>query len=224
MPASRDHLAEPWRSAKRGWRLSRSVTASACSCPGSSSRDADRHRGGLCRNGRAADRCRPEQGDTGHRVVIAGMFVDDQYRHHLRRPSRRPRGTARLRCVVTDGLGRYGGGGVVRSDLERARAAASAPAPRAPGAHRTGGTADCPPRRVEAVVAAVSSGLVGSAYWSFAGVVVFTANHDDPRMALVLWTVIGVAGIAGGRWCSRQACGTWEKTRRHHRRALPDGG
>ncbi|MBE1578818.1 MFS transporter [Amycolatopsis roodepoortensis] len=46
-------------------------------------------------------------------------------------------------------------------------------------------------------VAATSSGLIGAAYWSFAGVAVATANGGDERVAPVLWTVIGVAGTVG---------------------------
>ncbi|SEF37126.1 Predicted arabinose efflux permease, MFS family [Amycolatopsis pretoriensis] len=45
--------------------------------------------------------------------------------------------------------------------------------------------------------AAASSGLVGAAYWSFAGVAVATANAGDERVAPALWTVIGVTGITG---------------------------
>jgi predicted MFS family arabinose efflux permease len=44
------------------------------------------------------------------------------------------------------------------------------------------------------LVASVSSGLVGAACWSFAGVAV---DGGGPRTAALLWTLIGVAGAAG---------------------------
>ncbi|KZB88288.1 MFS transporter [Amycolatopsis regifaucium] len=46
-------------------------------------------------------------------------------------------------------------------------------------------------------VAATSSGLIGAAYWSFAGVAVSTANGGNERVAPALWTVIGIAGTIG---------------------------
>ncbi|MGY6653698.1 MFS transporter [Amycolatopsis sp. TRM77291] len=54
--------------------------------------------------------------------------------------------------------------------------------------------------------AAASSGLVGAVYWSFAGLAVATANGGDERVAPALWTVIGIAGVAGvftGRFVRR---------------------
>lgn len=65
--------------------------------------------------------------------------------------------------------------------------------------HEPGGSLITRPGAARLFIAAASSGLVGAGYWSFAGAAVSAANDADQRVAPVLWTLIGVAGIVGVR-------------------------